>query len=82
MPYYNDLHISTATDTIIYNNGLLWGLIYSNGYSFVVAINPYDYHYEWIHRVETKEKVMGIQFHDNRMYLHTSGSELYIYEKE
>lgn len=81
MPYYNDLHISTATNGMVYHDGLLWARIYSNGYSFIVAINPYDYHYEWIHRVETKEKVMNIRFHDNRMYLHTSGSELYIYEK-
>lgn len=81
MPYYNDLHISTAIDGMVYHDGLLWARIYSNGYSFIVAINPFDYHYEWIHRVETKEKVMDIRFHDNRMYLHTSGSELYIYEK-
>lgn len=82
MPYYNDIHISTNTDGIVYYDGLLWARIYSNGYSFIVAINPYDYHYEWIHRVETKEKLMGIKFYDNRMYLNTSGSELYIYEKE
>jgi len=81
MPYYNNLHISTATDTIIYHDGLLWGLIYSNGYSFVVAIHPDTYQYEWIHRVETTEKVMSIQFYNDRMYLHTSGSELFIYEK-
>ncbi|WP_413511572.1 hypothetical protein [Myroides odoratus] len=82
MPYYKDLHISTATDTIVYHDGLLWGLIYSNGYSFVVAIHPDTYQYEWIHRVETYNKVMDIRFYNNRMYLHTSSSELYIYEKE
>jgi len=81
MPYYNNLHISTATDKVVYHDGLLWGLIYSNGYSFVVAIHPDTYQYEWIHRVETTEKVMDIQFYNNRMYLHTSGSELFIYEK-
>ncbi|WP_353120410.1 PQQ-binding-like beta-propeller repeat protein [Myroides odoratus] len=81
MPYYNNLHISTATDTIIYHDGLLWGLIYSNGYSFVVAIHPDTYQYEWIHRVETTEKVMSIQFYNDRMYLNTSGSDWFIYEK-
>lgn len=81
MPYYNDLHISTVTDGMAYHDGLLWARIYSNGYSFIVAINPYDYHYEWIHHVETTEKVMDIKFYNNRMYLHTSGSELHIYEK-
>lgn len=81
MPYYNNIHISTATNKIVYHDDLLWGLIYSNGYSFVVAIHPDTYQYEWIHRVETTEKVMSIQFFNERMYLNTSGSELFIYEK-
>lgn len=81
MPYYNNIHISTATNEMVYYDNLLWARIYSNGYSFVVAIHPDTYQYEWIHRVETTEKVMSIQFYNDRMYLHTSGSELFIYEK-
>lgn len=82
LPKYNDLHISSTTDTMEYHEGLLWALVYSNGYSFIVAINPHDWHYEWIHRVDTIGKLMDIKFHKNRMYLKDSEGDLHIYEKE
>jgi len=81
IPYYKGIHISTVTNEMVYFNNLLWSRIYSNGYSFVVAIHPDTYQYEWIHRVETTEKVMSIQFYNDRMYLRTSGSDWFIYEK-
>lgn len=82
LPEYNDCHISPNTYTMVYHDGLLWGLVYGNGYSFIVGINPHDWHYEWIHRVETIGKLMDIKFHKNRMYLQDSEGDLHIYLKE
>jgi len=76
-----EIHISTKGDLLIHHNGLLWYVVYSNGYSFIVAINPHDWHYEWIHQVETNEKVMDIKFHENRMYLYDTGNVLHVYDK-
>lgn len=81
LPEYNGYTIWPSGHGLTYHNGLLWYLVFSNGYSFVVAINPQDGHYEWIHCVDTVNKVMDIAFHQNRMFLHDSGGALHIYQK-
>lgn len=67
---------------VIYHEGLLWYAVFSSGESFVVAINPYDGKYEWIHHVDTYEKIESIQFHDNKMFLLDTGYDLHIYKKQ
>lgn len=66
---------------VIHYEGLLWYAVYDSGESFVIAINPQDGHYEWIHHVETNEKIKSIKFHHNRMYILDYGDELYSYER-
>ena len=66
---------------VVYNEGLLWYSVYISGHSFLLAINPHDGHYEWIHQVETTEKTDSPKFHENRMFLHDTGGVLHIYEK-
>lgn len=67
---------------VIYYEGLLWYAVYTSGYSFILAINPYDANYEWIHQVDTYEKVEKIQFHQDKMFVSDTGGNLFIYEKD
>lgn len=71
-----------AGDEVIYHQGLLWYAVYISGKSFLVAINPYDGHYEWIHYVNTNEKIESPKFHGSKMFLLDTGGTLHIYEKE
>lgn len=67
---------------VIYHEGLLWYAVFSSGESFVIAINPHDGKYEWIHHVDTYEKIESIQFYDNKMFLLDTGNDLHIYKKQ
>jgi len=68
---------------IQYHSDLLWFLSYdmSSGYSFILVVSPETGNYEWIHKVDSKHKVMSMKFHKNRMYLNST-RDLYIYERE
>jgi outer membrane protein assembly factor BamB len=79
--YQGKIYIPFCGD-IIYHEGLLWRSWYDAGHSFLVAINPYDGHYEWIHHVDTNEKIGSPKFHDNKMFLLDTGGTLHIYEKD
>lgn len=67
---------------VIYHEGLLWYAVYASGHSFLVAINPHDGHYEWVHHVDTNEKIESPRFHNNNMFLLDTGGTLHIYKKE
>lgn len=67
---------------VVYHEGLLWYSVYSSGCSFLIAINPHDGHYEWMHYVDTYERTDEPIFHENNMFLRDSGSNLHIYEKD
>lgn len=66
---------------VVYHEGLLWYSVYSSGDSFIVAINPHDGYYEWIHYVDTNEKTDPPQFYGNKMFLLDTGGTLHIYNK-
>ncbi|MCV6629491.1 MAG: hypothetical protein OIF50_06495 [Flavobacteriaceae bacterium] len=79
---YNNKSYWPIGHEVVFHNGLLWYWVYSSGESFIIAINPHDGHYEWVHHVETNEKINSIQFHEDKMFLHDTGGTLHIYEKE
>ena len=79
---YNGETYRAHGHNVVHHEGLLWYAVYSSGHSFILAINPHDGHYEWVHHVETNEKVMDIYFYKDKMFLQDSGSTLHIYEKE
>ncbi|MDR2127058.1 MAG: PQQ-binding-like beta-propeller repeat protein [Prevotellaceae bacterium] len=79
---YNGKKYWAVGHEVIYHDGLLWYSVYSSGHSFLLAINPSNGNYEWIHHVETNEKTASPQFHENKMFLLDTGSTLHIYEKE
>lgn len=71
-----------AGHRVIYHEGLLWYSVYSSGHSFLLAINPNNGNYEWIHHVDTYEKTEVPQFYQDKMFLWDTGNTLHIYEKE
>ncbi len=66
---------------VVYHNGLLWYAVYASGDSFIIAINPEDGNYQWIHKVDTYEKIENIQFHQDKMFVSDTGSNLFIYKE-
>ncbi|WP_299332884.1 PQQ-binding-like beta-propeller repeat protein [uncultured Psychroserpens sp.] len=77
-----DIHISAHGSEMIYHDNSLWYLVHSNGYSFVVKINPDTFAYEWIHQVDTVEEIRDIKFYKDRMYLYDLGYQLHVYTKQ
>jgi|GEM_PF-6454669 len=70
-------------DDIQYVDGLLWLIAFdrASGRSCILAVNPHNGHYEWIHHVDTKDKVMSMKFYEGRMYLNST-RDLLIYAKD
>ena len=66
---------------VIYNEGLLWYRVYASGKSFIIAINPHDGYYEWIHYIKESNKIDSVKFHKGRMYLRDINGTLFVYEK-
>lgn len=79
---YNEKIFWPMGHRVIYHEGLLWYSVYSSGHSFLLAINPDNGNYEWIHHVDTYEKTEAPQFYENKMFLWDTGNTLHIYEKE
>ena len=79
---YNGKNHWPAGHRVVYHKGLLWYRVYSSGESFIIAIDPETANYQWIHKVETYEKVMDIKFYDDKMFLLDSGNTLFIYEED
>jgi len=79
---YNGKNHWPAGHRVVYHKGLLWYIVYSSGDSFIIAIDPETANYQWIHKVETYEKVMDIKFYDDKMFLLDSGNTLFIYEED
>ena len=79
---YNEKNYLPAGHRVVYHKGLLWYSVYSSGDSFIIAIDPETANYQWIHKVETYEKVMDIKFYDDKMFLLDSGNTLFIYEED
>lgn len=67
---------------VVYHDGLLWYSMYSSGCSYLLAINPHDGHYEWIHEVKTHEKTDSPKFYKDKMYITDTGGTLHIYQKD
>lgn len=67
---------------VVFHDGLLWYSVYSSGDSFLIAINPQNGNYEWIHYVDTNEKTDAPQFYEDKMFLWDTGNILHVYEKE
>lgn len=67
---------------VVFHDGLLWYSVYSSGDSFLIAINPQNGNYEWIHYVDTNEKTDAPQFDEDKMFLWDTGNILHVYEKE
>ena len=79
---YNGKNHWPAGHRVVYHKGLLWYIVYSSGDSFIIAIDPETANYQWIHKVETYEKVMDIKFYDDKMFVTDTGYNLFIYEEE
>ena len=79
---YNGKNHWPAGHRVVYHKGLLWYRVYSSGESFIIAIDPETANYQWIHKVETYEKVMDIKFYDDKMFVTDTGYNLFIYEEE
>ena len=79
---YNGKNHWPAGHRVVYHKGLLWYIVYSSGESFIIAIDPETANYQWIHKVETYEKVMDIKFYDDKMFVTDTGYNLFIYEEE
>ena len=79
---YNEKNYLPAGHRVVYHKGLLWYRVYSSGESFIIAIDPETANYQWIHKVETYEKVMDIKFYDDKMFVTDTGYNLFIYEEE
>ena len=67
---------------VVYHKGLLWYRVYSSGDSFIVSIDPDTANYQWIHKVDTYEKVNDINFYDDKMFVTDTGYNLFIYEEK
>ena len=79
---YNGETYWPAGYRVVYHKGLLWYRVYSSGESFILVIDPETANYQWIHKVETYEKVMDIKFYDDKMFVTDTGYNLFIYEEE
>ena len=79
---YNGENHWPSGHRVVYHKGLLWYIVYSSGESFIIAIDPETANYQWIHKVETYEKVMDIKFYDDKMFVTDTGYNLFIYEEE
>ena len=79
---YNGETYWPAGHRVVYHKGLLWYRVYSSGESFILAIDPETANYQWIHKVDTYEKVMDIKFYDDKMFVTDTGYNLFIYEEE
>ena len=79
---YNGKTYWPSGHRVVYHKGLLWYRVYSSGDSFIVAIDPDTANYQWIHKVDTYEKVNDIKFHDDKMFVTDTGYNLFIYEEE
>ena len=79
---YNGENHWPSGHRVVYHKGLLWYRVYSSGESFIIAIDPETANYQWIHKVETYEKVMDIKFYDDKMFVTDTGYNLFIYEEE
>ena len=79
---YNGENHWPSGHRVVYHKGLLWYSVYSSGESFIIAIDPETANYQWIHKVETYEKVMDIKFYDDKMFVTDTGYNLFIYEEE
>ena len=79
---YNGKNHWPSGHRVVYHKGLLWYRVYSSGESFILAIDPETANYQWIHKVETYEKVMDIKFYDDKMFVTDTGYNLFIYEEE
>lgn len=77
-----EIHISPHGTEMVFHEDSLWFVVHSNGYSFVVKINPNTFEYEWIHQVDTPEEVRSIQFYKNKMYLHDLSHQLHVYVRK
>lgn len=71
-----------AGHEVVYHDGLLWYSVCSSGESFLIAINPENGNYEWIHHVDTNDQTDAPQFYEDKMFLWDTGNMLHIYEKE
>ena len=79
---YNGKNHWPAGHRVVYHKGLLWYIVYSSGESFIIALDPETANYQWIHKVDTYEKVMDIKFYDDKMFVTDTGYNLFIYEEE
>ena len=79
---YNNRTYS-ATGGIVYHEGWLWHTVYDSGQAFIIAINPHNGNYEWVHHVETNGEIIhDVDFLKDKMFLRDSGGVLHAYEKE
>ncbi|MFK7749080.1 MAG: hypothetical protein AB8B65_11860 [Kordia sp.] len=76
-----EIHISASGSKMVFHDNSLWYLIHSNGYSFIVKINPETFDYEWIHQIDTIDEVKDIRFYKDKMYLYDIGNKLHVYLK-
>ena len=79
---YNGKDYWATGHRVVYHDGLLWYSVYSSGDSFLIAINPENGNYEWIHYVDTIGKTDAPQFFGDYMFLYDTEHTLHIYQKE
>lgn len=79
---YNGKDYWATGHRVVYHDGLLWYSVYSSGDSFLIAINPENGNYEWIHYVDTIGKTDAPQFFGDYMFLYDTEHTLHIYQKD
>lgn len=79
---YNGKDYWATGHRVVYHDGLLWYSVYSSGDSFLIAINPENGNYEWIHYVDTIGKTDEPQFFGDYMFLYDTEYTLHVYQKE
>lgn len=76
---YKNKEYWPSGNQLVYNNNLLWYPVFSEGESFVLVINPTNGVYEQILHVDINEKIMGLKFFKDMMYVLDSGNVLQVY---
>lgn len=78
---YKEKNYTAFGYEVVFHEGLLWYRVFASGESFIIAINPHDGYYEWVHHLEGADKIDSIKFYENRMYLLDNSGVLFVYEK-
>lgn len=79
---HGEITIWASGTIMLYHEEYLWYLVNSNGFYFLVKINPDTFAYENIQEIKNTADIDFMQFYKDKLYLRDLKSNLYVYEKE